>query len=361
MPPIVLDQAPEVRLSLESLPPGPWALDTEFIRERTYHPQLALVQIAGSDGRILLIDPTVAGMGQVLAPSIAGCEALMHSASEDLQAFRHALGCLPSRLYDTQIAAAFAGYGLAIGYQPLVQQLLGIELAKAETRSNWLQRPLSAEQLEYAADDVRHLHELTAALDRQLDIRGHRERALADMARMLETARADSDDEQPHLGFRPAAKLDRLSQARLRRLLRWREQAARQRDLPKRWLLDNDLALELARRPPAQPEALAAQLAASRAARRLGAEIAPLLAAAIDADEASMPLCRELDRVDRDRLKGLQEVVAEVALRMALPDGLLCARKHLEALLLEPERWPAALDGWRREALETPLRRALAR
>jgi len=336
----------------------PLALDTEFMRERTYFPQLALVQCADVGGQVLLIDPLDPGMRGPLASLIAGTDALMHSASEDLVAFRHALGVLPRSLYDTQIAAAFAGLGPGLGYQALVKQLLGVELAKAETRSDWLRRPLSAMQRAYAADDVRHLHAAIEALDERLRRRGHGERAMADMTRMLDNAREDRDDPQPHLALRPAAQFERLAQARLRRLLRWRDATARQKDLPRRWLLDNDLALTLARHPPATAQALDAALAAARSARRLGEEIAALLAAPLNADEAVMPLASDNERADRQRLKALQAVVAECAAALDLPEGLLCARRHLESLLAGGE-WPPALDGWRREVLEPPFRRAL--
>ena len=336
----------------------PLALDTEFMRERTYFPQLALVQAADARGTVHLFDPLGAGMPAALAAPIAAADALMHSASEDLVAFRHALGVLPRTLYDTQIAAAFAGLGPAIGYQGLVQTLLGVALPKGETRSDWLRRPLSDDQLGYAADDVRHLHACAAALDARLRERGHRERALADMRRMLEAAREDRDDPQPHLAIRPAAQLDRAAQARLRRLLRWRDATARRKDLPKRWLLDNEVALTLARRPPPDVEAVSALLASARSARRLADEIAALLDAPLDADEATMPLAREPERADRARLKAMQAAVAVQAAALDLPEGLLCARRHLESLASDG-RWPTALDGWRREVLEGPLRQAL--
>lgn len=334
------------------------ALDTEFMRERTYFPQLALVQAADAGSRIALVDPLGEGVPAALAERVATTDALMHSASEDLVAFRHALGVLPRTLYDTQIAAAFAGLGPAAGYQGLVRTLLGIELPKGETRSDWLRRPLSAQQLAYAADDVRHLHACVALLDARLLARGHRERALADMRRMLDAAREDRDDPQPHLAMRPAAQFERMAQARLRRLLRWRDATARKKDLPKRWLLDNELALTLARRPPASAQALAALLESARSARRLADEIATLLAAPLDEDEATMPLAIDSERADRARLKALQAVVAAHAAALDLPEGLLCARKHLESLLADGA-WPTALEGWRREVLEAPLRDAL--
>jgi ribonuclease D len=144
-------------------------LDTEFIRERTYWPQLALVQLAVDD-HILLIDPLAPGVADALRPLLTDRSVLkvMHSAGEDLVAFGHTCGVLPAPLFDTQTAAALAGVGGGIGYQRLVQELLGIALPKGETRSDWLRRPLSAAQLDYAAEDVNHLFALHDALSDEL-------------------------------------------------------------------------------------------------------------------------------------------------------------------------------------------------
>ena len=121
------------------------ALDTEFIRERTFYPQLALVQLA-IPGDVLLVDPLVPGMADALRPLLvdASVTKLMHSASEDLQALSRGVGAVPEPLFDTQVAAAMAGYGAGLGYQKLVEQVTGHQLAKGETRSDWLKRPLPA-------------------------------------------------------------------------------------------------------------------------------------------------------------------------------------------------------------------------
>ena len=176
--------------------PARIGLDTEFIRERTYWPQLALVQIAiDDDGRqtqtILVIDPLVPGMCAALAPMLADDAILkvMHSPSEDLVAFKHACGVVPKPLFDTQQAAALAGIGGGLGYQKLVEQLTGVALEKGETRSDWLRRPLSPSQLEYAADDVRHLFAMHDALDGMLDQLDRREWLAEDAARTIAQCR----------------------------------------------------------------------------------------------------------------------------------------------------------------------------
>ena len=344
--------------------PARVGLDTEFIRERTYWPQLALVQLAIDDAaskkEILLIDPLVPGMCAALAPLLTDPSVLkvMHSASEDLIAFKRACGVLPIPLFDTQIAAALAGIGAGMGYQRLVQERLGVALAKGETRSDWLRRPLSPAQLEYAADDVRHLDTLYLDLADKLDALQRRAWHDEDSARLLATAGDDGGERWPHLSLRAAQFLDPAGQRRLLRLLRWRETYARDSDRPRNWILDNELATTLARNPPVDRAGLQRQLDAIPKSPR---SLSDVLWAALTtplADEADAPPARGDDR-DKAALRKLQDAVAQISLELALPDGVLASRRWLEALL-DGHDWPGALAGWRRTQLEARLTPLLA-
>ncbi|MFS8136707.1 MAG: ribonuclease D, partial [Thermomonas sp.] len=252
-------------------PPAVIGMDTEFIRERTYWPQLALVQIALHDGTsegddgILLVDPLVPGMTDALAPLLADANVLkvMHSASEDLVAFKHACGVLPAPLFDTQIAAALAGIGGGMGYQKLVLAQTGITVDKGETRSDWLRRPLSPAQLQYAADDVRHLHTLHQQLDEKLVSLGRGPWLSEDCTRLLAGVADDDGERWPHLPLRSAQFLDRDAQVRVLRLLRWRDAHARTSDRPRSWILDNELAVTIARQHPADAQAMRGLLEAT--------------------------------------------------------------------------------------------------
>lgn len=344
--------------------PARIGLDTEFIRERTYWPVLALVQVA-TDDAILLVDPVAPGMAAALAPVLADPRILkvMHSAGEDLVAFGHACGALPTPLFDTQVGATLAGIGSGMGYSKLVEQVTGVALPKGETRSDWLRRPLSASQLEYAADDVRHLFALHDAVAAKLDDLDRLAWAEADFARMLDNAADDAGDPWPHLAMRPAQHLDADGQARLLRLLRWREAYAREADRPRNWILDNELALALARSAPRDQAALQALLDATpKAPRSLGPAIWRALDTALP-DEAGMPLARPEDR-DKARLRALQDAVARRSAELGLPDGVLASRRSLQALLASTmagtTRWPATLAGWRRDTLEPVLAPLLA-
>ena len=344
--------------------PARIGLDTEFIRERTYWPQLALVQIAIERGHgieILLVDPLAPGMAEALAPILADEAILkvMHSPSEDLVAFKHACDVVPRPLFDTQLAAALAGIGSGMGYQKLVEQITGVALAKGETRSDWLRRPLSPAQLEYAADDVRHLFEMQDVLDGMLGELGRREWLADDARRTLDNADSNALERWPHLSMRSAHFLDLDAQRRLVRLLRWRDAHARDSDRPRSWILDNELAVALARVPPPDRDALQAQLEGHpKAPRKLGDAIWHALTTPL-ADEADTPDASVAEKRDKNRLRQLQDAVAARSAELGLPDGLLASRRYLETLLDRGE-WPDALAGWRREALEPSLAPLLA-
>ena len=332
-------------------------LDTEFVRERTYWPQLALVQVAlsGDADDVLLIDPLVPGMTQALAPMLSDPAVLkiMHSASEDLIALRQACGVVPTPLFDTQIAAALAGVGAGVGYQRLVQDSLGVALPKGETRSDWLRRPLSPSQLDYAADDVLYLHALHDRLAGMLEAQGRSAWLVEDCARLVANAERDEPERWPHLGVRTAQFFDGDAQRRLLRLLRWRETHARASDRPRNWILDNELATQLARTPPADRAALQARLDAHpKAPRKLGDAIWKAFTTPL-ADEDEAPLARQEER-DRPALRRLQDAVAARTAELGLPDGVLASRRWLQGLL-DGDGWRGPLAGWRRAQLEPLL------
>ena len=334
-------------------------LDTEFVRERTWWPQLALVQIAIGD-ELLLVDPLPPGITDALVPLLADTSVLkvMHSASEDLIAFKHACGVVPTPLFDTQVAAALTGVGAGVGYQRLVQETLGVALSKGETRSDWLRRPLSPAQLEYAIDDVRHLFALHDQLDARLSRLDRRAWLDEDCARMITNARRDELERWPHLSLRAVQFLDPAGQTRLLRLLRWRDAYARDTDRPRNWILDGELATTLARNPPLDLAALQRQLdAIPKSPRSLAAAILQALQTPLP-DEADAPAPRSDER-DKAALRRLQDAVAARSAALGLPDGVLASKRWVEALL-DGDDWPGPLSGWRRAQLEPALAPLLA-
>ena len=234
-----------------------------------------------------------------------------------------------------------------------MQAITGVALAKGVTRSDWLRRPLSDSQLEYAADDVVYLGAIHRELEARLQAQDRIGWLAQDCARLLANA-ADEGERWPHLSMRSSQIMDAPSQARLLRLLRWRDVQARGSDKPRSWILDNELAAHLARVPPVDRTALQAQLDAHpKAPRKLGDAIWQALTTPLD-DEQDMPLARNASNEDKATLKRLQEAVTACSIELGLPEGILASRRYLEQLQ-ENGTWPTALAGWRHEVLEPRL------
>jgi ribonuclease D len=344
----------------ELVPHAPltFGLDTEFMRISTFYPRLALIQVVLGE-RIALIDPVakdidLGALGEVLADPAR--LVIMHSASEDLEALATRFVQGVGQLFDTQIAAAFAGLGAGAGYQKLVREMLGIDLPKAETRSDWLRRPLSPQQIEYAAHDVIHLPALHEALAARVAERGYTAWLVEDCARMIERARRREADPEPQTALRGAADWPLPRQALLRRVLRWREATARRTDTPRPWILDDATALDLSSRPPKSDSDLAERTKGLRGLRSaLRAELADVLAQPLEDDDLKLePIPRAPSLREKPALAALRDAAAARARELDLPDGLLAARRHIESLLVT-QRWPAALEGWRRDVLHDAL------
>jgi ribonuclease D len=339
-------------------PVGPGAvvgLDTEFMRRNTFFPQLALLQLA-HDGRYALIDPVAFPMGEVLRQAMgdAPVVTVMHSAGEDLEALSPYLPEGPHTLFDTQIAAAFVGMGLGISYRALVAELVGAELDKGETRSDWLQRPLTESQKLYATLDVVHLHPVHALLSERLEQRGRSAWHAEDCIRMKRRAAQREGDAQPQRGFKTVADWPRERQALLRRVLRWRDATARSLDKPRSWLLEDAQALELVERPPHDSANLDERTRGTRALRAAQRqELFDLLRRPLDSAEidATAPVMGHPAGEAKRAINEMRSSVDTLAGQLDLPPGLLCSRRTMEEYVMSGGEWPEALEGWRREVL----------
>ncbi len=332
-------------------------LDTEFMRTNTFRAKLALVQ-ANIAGVIALLDAPRLGNHAALAARLNDphCMCVMHSASEDLEALAAIVPEGPSTLFDTQIAAAMVGLGFGLSYQKLVALMLGVDLPKAETRSDWLQRPLTPAQLDYAAQDVVHLPQLHELLAEKLAVRGRSDWLAEDCRRLIERVCGAQPDPQPQRAFRGAADWPRDRQALLRRILLWRDVSARTLDKPRPWILDDAHALNLVSQPPGDSNELFERSKGLRALRTpQRQELLELLQAPLEADELDFaPIPASPTSAEKRALAAMRDDVAAIASTLELPEGLLCPRRHLEALLTD-RSWPAALNGWRKPLLHDTL------
>jgi ribonuclease D len=348
--------------------PGPperglLGLDTEFMRRNTYFPKLALVQVAYGDA-CWLIDPLAFDVGPDLRKLVAGNLCVMHSAGEDMEALAPLLGDTPLRLFDTQIAAALCGMGPGLSYQKLVADVLGIGIPKDETRSDWLQRPLTASQIDYAAQDVTHLAALHEKLATELERRGREAWHAEDCARLVQRAYRDpaQADPQPQRGFRNAADWPDAVRARLRRVLLWRDDTARKLDKPRPWILDDAHALALAQQPPGDARELFERVKGQRALRgpQRTELLAILHASATPEELATLAPTPAAPKGETKRVvDAMRTVVQSLAAELELPTGLLCPRRLIEEFAVT-RVWPDGLQGWRAEVLEAELTPLLA-
>ena len=318
---------------------GDIALDTEFVFERTFRPRLGLIQVAAG-GEIALIDTVRIADLSPLAELLmaANVRKILHAGSGDVPILRRATGAAPRPLFDTQIAAAFAGLGPSLSYAGLIRELFAVELPKHETRTDWLRRPLSPEQLRYAAEDVEQLGAAAAELERRLIDLGRLEWAREDSA---ELADLESDAADPDETWRRVKGLDRLpprGRAVARALAAWREREADRLDLARPFLLRDETLLVLARRDGVTTQEIAklpgyeARRHAQHAARWVEA-----LAAARAVADAAEPEPARPSVEERARRRALEDSIAELVARRAgeigIPPELLLSRRQRDRAL----------------------------
>ncbi len=239
---------------------GVFALDVEFISEERYVPALALVQVAWEVSGVVeaaAVDPLRTDVRPV-AELLAADEVttVMHSAQADLALLAHEFGVAGHGIVDTQIAAAFLGMGEQIGYAPLVHRVLGIEVDKAGQFTEWLRRPLDADQVQYALDDVRHLLPLWHTLEEMLDERGRTEWVVEESAALADTWAARTPPEEMYRRVRGWNSLRPRQQGALRALAAWRERESLRLNRPPSRLMNDRTLLEVARRSPLDTDAL---------------------------------------------------------------------------------------------------------
>jgi ribonuclease D len=228
-----------------------FGFDTEFVGEDTYHPRLCLVQVATPE-RLFLIDPLSAGplddfWKLVVDPARV---VVVHAGREEVRLCRLSTGQTPGTLFDLQLAAGLVGLPYPLGHGPLVGQLLGVQLAKGETLTEWRHRPLTPAQVRYAFDDVRYLLPAWQKLSARLDKLGRREWAREEFGRLAANAAPEDPVGERWRKLRGLGSLDRRRLALVRALFAWREEVAARTNRPARTIVRDDLLVEIARRIP---------------------------------------------------------------------------------------------------------------
>jgi ribonuclease D len=329
-------------------------VDTEFIRDNTYWPQLCLIQIAGPE-QAAVIDPLAPGLD--LSP-VLGLLAdhrvlkVFHAARQDLEIFFHLAGKVPEPIFDTQVAAMVCGFGEQASFESLAQKLAGIAIDKSSRFTDWSHRPLSERQIRYALDDVVHLRPIYERLKRQLDQNGRAPWLTEEMAVLTDPATYRIDPAESWRRLKVRAGKPRFLMV-LKEIAAWREEEAQRRDLPRNRLIRDEALLEIAAHVPANVDELARTRGLSRAAAegKVGQGVLAAVQRALGRPERDWP--RPEPKPDLpsglapliDLLRVLLKTKCEAE---GVAQKLVASAADLELIAADDNAKVPALSGWRR-------------
>jgi ribonuclease D len=331
-------------------------VDTEFMRERTYWPQLCLIQVAGPD-EVAAIDPLAEGMDLTPLLDLLADERLLkvfHAARQDIEIFFHLTGRIPTPLFDTQVAAMVCGYGDSVSYETLAAQLAGARIDKSVRFTDWSARPLSDRQISYALADVTHLRKVYEGLAKRLVTSGRAHWLQEEMATLLQpgTYRLEPDESWRRLKPRAGSKPRLL--AILREVAAWREREAQRRDVPRNRIVRDDTVMDIAAHAPSTVEDLARLrgLSKSLAEGRMGQDILVAVARGAAMPESEIPILPPPVEMPGglgpvvELLKVLLKIKCE---RQQVAQKLVASSADLERVAADDNADVPALHGWRRE------------
>lgn len=340
------------------------AMDTEFLRESTYYPQLCLIQLASPES-IWLIDPLamddLAPLWDLLADWSRPL--VLHSGEQDLELMHLACRRLPPQIFDTQMAAALLGMGEQIGYATLVSELCDVQLDKSHSRTDWSRRPLDPEQLVYAADDVRYLVDIYPRLRARLETLGRADWLDEDFAALSDPTRFCVDDDAQWRRVKGHQRLKGRQLAVLQALAAWRERNARDADCPRRWVLPDELLVDLSRSMPRNIGQMARFRGWPRdSLNRYGESLLETIRNAVGRPPDQWPRLERSDRPTAEEealLALLQATVRQCAAARNISVNSLSSSADLLALLRGERNLPL-LKGWRAHVVGHILQDMLA-
>jgi ribonuclease D len=334
-------------------------VDTEFMRERTYWPELCLVQIAG-EKEVAVIDAQaeaidLAPLGVLFAD--AAVTKVFHAARQDLEIFVLRYGAVPNPLFDTQVAAMVAGFGDQVGYDALVSSLTGGHIDKAHRFSDWSVRPLSDAQVTYAAADVTWLREVYLRLKQRLEHDGRLGWVAEEMAILNNPDTYRADPETAWERLRPRTSNRRFLHI-LKETAAWREREAQRVNIPRQRLVKDEALLEIAATAPTNPEGLARVRGITRgfAEGRSGTSLLEILAAAKrvpDAELAPAPQQRDANRPSGAMVALLKVLLAAKSEEHHVAPRLVASAEDIDRLAQGEDPDVPSLHGWRREVFGT--------
>lgn len=346
---IWIDRDDELPALARALELQPWiGVDTEFLRERTFFPKLCLLQIAAA-ATIWCVDTLALSSLDPLMPALtaAASRKIIHAARQDLEAVYLSTKRVVTPVFDTQIAAGCIGLKPQIGYAELVKILLDVTVPKGQTRTDWSKRPLTRDQLDYAADDVLYLSEVADHLGKRLRELGREHWAAEDCLSLEDRELYEPDPAQAWVRLRGVAQLAPAARARAKAIAVWREKLARTRDLPRAWILADAAIFAVAEggTPPLN-DALAANL------------LTALQGVADDVSDQSPVQDARPTPEQKAVIERLNKIVDARAAELSVSAEILAPRGEIKALAMGRSD-SHALNGWRREEIGTRLLEAI--
>ena len=334
------------------------AIDTEFFRETTYYPHLGLIQI-GSPNEIICVDPLAFDALEQLRRLFFNPEIIkvFHSCSQDMEVLYLYFGDLPAPIFDTQIAAAMFGHQDQIGYAKLVAQQYDVELDKSQTRTNWLKRPLSAKQIEYAGEDVLYLLPLYEKFNSELKDKNRDNWLQEDCVQLCgNSERFQPDMENCWQRVKGYFKLEGVQLAVCRSIAQWREQLAIKQDQTRRRIMADDLVLKLAETQADINQLKSIDRQISRFSQEALEALAQAIKTGLQTPESEWPLInRERpSNEEKAQLKKLQRLVQNKADTLNIHQSVLSSKKELEKLM-QGSRQSKLLSGWRLDCIGQQL------
>lgn len=334
------------------------AIDTEFMRERTYYARLCLIQVATPDV-VACIDPLALDVDPLLdliyAPSRLK---VFHAARQDLEVFHDVRKNPPQPIFDTQVAASLLGFDDQIGYGALVQAVTGVKLEKLHTRTDWCVRPLTSQQLRYAQDDVIYLCEVYLDLSRRLASLGRYAWLEEECAALTDPARYYNEADQAYKRIRQGYQLPVAAQAVLKALATWREHTAQTRDLPRNWIAPDSVLFNIAQALPKDVQQLATiEGVTPGLLRKWGVAMLAAVQTGREGPQSTIwktPV--RLDRKQQEVYERLRGRIEEVARDRKINPLRIANRQALQALILERDSCPL-LYGWRQKLIGEELGR----
>lgn len=339
------------------------AVDTEFLRERTYYPKLCLVQVAAGD-EVAAIDPILIEDLSPLAalledPSITK---VLHACTQDVEVLLDGMGCVCAPIFDTQLAAAFLGMRQQVSYGSLVEAYCGVHLAKAESLTDWARRPLDPEQLSYAEDDVRYLTGIYERMMAQLVEKDRLSWVVPEMEELADPSRVRRDPREAYLRLRRSGSLTRRQLAVAREVCAWREECAASHDIPRKWVASDEVVVEVCKRTPSTVERLRRVRGTDQLSDRDARDLVAAVARGVACPAAECPRVARHARPSAETegvIDLMYAVLRLVSERSGVATQLIATRDDLQEFLEDREHARLA-SSWRWELAGRTLDRLLS-